>query len=193
MKAMKWIITITAVVAALAHLIWPQLTIDAVTLGLILIALSPWLGSLYKAIELPGGLKIEYQDLEKTKERAEEAGLLSPRDGVGGGGPQFSFQYVSDRDPNLALAGLRIEIEMRLTWIAGAKGISHTGGVTRLIGILERENLLSPPESGALRDMIGLLNSAVHGANVDPRGAAWALEVGPGLLRVLEERAEPRE
>jgi hypothetical protein len=190
MNRTKWTITVGACAAALAHLIWPGLTIDAVTAALLLIAVSPWLGAVFKAIEIPGGLKIEYQELEKAKEKAEEAGLLSPKEGVGGGGEEFSFEAISDRDPNLALAGLRIEIERRLNGIAQSNGIRQTGGIGRLLPLLESHELLTPRETAALRDMIGLLNSAVHGATVDPSAAAWALEVGPSLLRVLDEKAQ---
>src|SRR3972149_11653434 len=120
---MKWLIARGAVAVGIAHLAWPALTIDGITIAVILIALSPWLGEIYKAIEFPGGLKIEYHDLEKVKERARSAGLLSPKEGVGGGGEGFSFELIRDRDPNLALAGLRIEIETRLNRIAQASGI----------------------------------------------------------------------
>jgi len=185
---MKWLITLGAVAVGIAHLAWPALTIDGITIALILIALSPWLGEIYKAIEFPGGLKIEYHDLEKVKERARSAGLLSPKEGVGGGGEGFSFELISDRDPNLALAGLRIEIETRLNRIAQASGIPHTRGIGRLLPELQVRGLLAPAEAGALREMTDLLNSAVHGAKVDPSAAAWALDVGPCLLRVLDEK-----
>jgi len=39
-----------------------------------------------------------------------------------------------------------------------------------------------------LSDMIGLLNAAVHGAEVDSKAADWAMEVGPRLLKALDER-----
>lgn len=36
--------------------------------------------------------------------------------------------------------------------------------------------------------MIGLLNSAIHGAKVDDRAVDWALDVGPRLLEALDEK-----
>lgn len=189
MKATKWFITIIASVGAVIHLLYPAITIDLVTIALFLIAVSPWLGTIYKAIELPGGVKIEYHDLEKVKEKAKEAGLLTPEYGTGGGAPVFSFEAISERDPNLALAGLRIEIEKRLNWIAEANGIPQTGGAGSLIPQFESSGLLTKEEASALKDLIGLLNSAVHGAIVDQSAVVWALDIGPGLLRVLEEKS----
>ena len=185
---MKWLITLGAIALGIAHLVWPALTIDGITIALILIALSPWLGEIFKAIELPGGLKIEYHDLEKVKDRAQRAGLLSPKHGIGGGGEGLSFELVTDRDPNLALAGLRIDIETRLYRTAHASGIPQVRGIGRLLAELQIRGILTPEEVGALREIIDLLNSAVHGAKVDPSAAAWALDVGPALRGVLDEK-----
>jgi hypothetical protein len=43
-----------------------------------------------------------------------------------------------------------------------------------------------------LNDMTGLLNSAVHGAAVDPSAAGWAVEVGPRILKSLEQLLDRR-
>ena len=43
-------------------------------------------------------------------------------------------------------------------------------------------------ERSVLADMVGLLNNAVHGAKVDHRAASWAIDVGPRLLKALDER-----
>lgn len=188
MRRVQKTISAGALLAAAAHLRWPELTIDAITVALIVVAVVPWLGSVFRTIELPGGLKVEYPDLKATQENAARAGLLSPKI-ARGGGPDYAFQLISGEDPNLALAGLRIEIEKRLNRIAEANGIQSRGGVGRLLTLLDSMDLLSSDEATVLRDMIGLLNSAVHGAEVDPRAVDWALEIGPRLLGFLDERA----
>jgi len=38
--------------------------------------------------------------------------------------------------------------------------------------------------------LISLLNSAVHGASVDPQVAEWAMEIAPGLLESLNRLIE---
>jgi hypothetical protein len=162
-------ISITALLIALGHVIWPNVKIDAVTLTLIAIAVLPWLGSVFKSIELPGGLKVEYQDLEKAQENAEKVGLLSAPE------KKEEAAYltaVAAQDPNLALAGLRIEIERRLRQIANRQGIDgERYGVGQLLRVLRSRGAISQQEDSVLSDLIGLLNRAVHGADVDARGA----------------------
>lgn len=188
MRRIQWLITVSSLSLAIAHLKFPDVTIDAITLTLFIIAIVPWLAPLFKAIEFPGGWKIEFQDFIKAKEEAKNAGLLTPK-GARGGGAEFAFQVVSSEDPNLALAGLRIEIERRLNTIAESHEILvRNAGVGRLISILDQQQILDPRESGALRDIVGLLNSAVHGADVDFKTFEWAMEVGPNLLFVLDEK-----
>lgn len=177
---------------ALAHLIWPAITIDAITLTLLAAAAIPWLLPILKSLELPGGVKVEFQELRAAGERAAEAGLLddSPDSPAT---HDYSFQLVADEDPNLALAGLRIEIERRLARLAETTGKGgHKIGVGRSIRLLGNEGVISPEQGSGLADMVGLLNSAVHGAKVDRQSANWALDVGPRLLATLDRRiAEP--
>lgn len=59
------LITVGTLLVAIAHVVWPDLTIDTVKLTLIALAILPWLGELIKTIELPGGLKVEYQELRR--------------------------------------------------------------------------------------------------------------------------------
>ena len=175
-----------ALLIALAHIIWPSLTIDAITVTLIFIALVPWLAPLFKSLELPGGWKIEFQDLERARTKADKAGLLTsaPRNESE---KQYSFQLVAQEDPKLALAGLRIEIEKRLNEIAESNGINAgKASVGRLLRILGEKELLSQEQRSVLSDMVGLLNAAVHGGEIDNRAAEWALDVGPRLVSALE-------
>lgn len=51
-------ITFSALFVALVHTYAPDLTIDGTTVSLLAIAVLPWLAPLFKAIELPGGVKI---------------------------------------------------------------------------------------------------------------------------------------
>lgn len=188
MRRIQLIITISSIALAIAHLIYPDIKIDAITITLLIVAFVPWLAPLFKIIEFPGGWKIEFQDLERAKEDAKDAGLLTPKNGRGGGA-EFAFQAISSEDPNLSLAGLRIEIEKRLNSIAVSHDILvKNAGVGRLISILDKEKILDRRESSALRDIIGLLNSAVHGADVDQKAFEWAMEIGPNLLFSLDDK-----
>lgn len=181
-------ITATALVLALAHLLVPSISVDAITIALFVIAVVPWLGSVFHAIELPGGLKIQYHELQRAKDEAEQAGLLAqpPPTAV-----QPAFLAIADQDPNLALAGLRIEIEKRLRVLAVSRGIDTSRqSIGPLLRRLSAEEVLSHRERSVLADMIGLLNGAVHGAALDPRATQWALDIAPQLLAGLDQLAE---
>jgi len=183
---LRWIVTLSALVFAGIHLIRPALAIDAVTLTLLVIALVPWLAPIFKSLEFPGGWKVEFQDLQKVAVRAEQAGLLAAKEAATQ--PEFTFQRVAERDPILALAGLRIEIEKRLVALAEKRGIDVDGrGLGQLLRILAQRQVLTDGERSVLADLTGLLNSAVHGAAVDPRAAEWAMDVGPLLLKALDD------
>lgn len=184
------VITCTSLLLVIAHLSFPNLRIDATTLVLFAAAAIPWLLPLFKSVELPGGLKLEFQELQAAEQRAEEAGLLDePPDPA----PihEYSFQIVADEDPNLTLAGLRIEIERRLGYLAESadKG-SAKMSINRLLRLLGDRQILTPQQRSVLSDMVGLLNSAAHGASADRQSAEWALKVGPRLLATLDKRID---
>lgn len=190
MKKIQLVISLGALLVALAHLIFPQLTIDGITVTLFAIAVLPWLGPLLKAIELPGGLKIEYQELLRAERKAEEAGLLAPDSKIAGQPRHiYAFETVAGNDANLALAGLRIEIESRLRDIAASKGIpSYSKSAGGLLRDLKTHGCLSASEVSAIEDLLPLLNRAAHGAEVDVRGSQWALDSGTRILRALEDK-----
>jgi hypothetical protein len=182
------IFTLGALTLAVIHLISPALKIDAITLALLAAACLPWIAPIFRSLQFPGGWKVEFQELQKTAVRAEQAGLLasvpSPDQ------KQFTFQRMAETDPNLALAGLRIEIEKRLVNLAQKHNINvRSRGVGQLLRALTERQVLNQEESAVLADMTGLLNSAVHGASVDPRATEWAMAVSPRLLKALDDLA----
>jgi len=171
---------------ALAHVVFPSLAIDAIALLLIVVAVVPWLAPLFKSLELPGGWKVEFQELQKVAAKADDAGLLSPPVAPA---IEYAFQSVADRDPNLALAGLRIELEKRLVRLAQLHDVgTRMQGMALLLAELARRGILSEDEESVLADLVHLLNAAVHGAAVDPRATEWAMEVGPQLIQSFEEK-----
>jgi hypothetical protein len=85
------LITVIALGAIVVHLARPDLSIDAVTLGLLVLAALPWLAPLVKSLELPGGWKVEFQEVKRTAEEAKSAADSAQR----------KVEFVED----LALAG----------------------------------------------------------------------------------------
>jgi hypothetical protein len=184
-KVLTWIITACSLIVAGVHLLRPDLAIDAITITLFLVAVLPWLSPLFKAVELPGGVKVEFAELEKAQREAESAGILAApttphKD-------EAASRLIPTDDPNLALAGLRIELERRLRKIAERHGVAgNSRGIGPLLRDLQERNLLSSEQSSILADLLPSLNAAVHGASVDPRASAWAVEVGPRLIAGLD-------
>lgn len=130
---------------------------------------------------------IGLHELMNMKHKAEDVGLLS----VTKKGASYSFQVIAVEDPNLALAGLRIEIEKRLVRIAESHKIDfQKKGVGMLLRLLVDRQLLSSEQRSVLEDMLRLLNSAIHGAKVTPDAVTWAMSVGPDLLQSLDEKAK---
>ncbi len=190
-QAPRWLwktITTGCLVIAVIHAIWPSFAIDSIFLILILIALFPWLAPIVKSLEFPGGWKIELQEWQKTVSRAESAGLLSEE--IPENGLAFSLSDIVQADPNLALAGLRIEIEKRLSTLAQAYDTLPIKGkgVGQLLKVLANKNVLSREETSILYDMVSLLNAAVHGATIDYASASSAIETGKRLLSSLDAR-----
>jgi len=169
---------------AVLHLFHPDFLIDIISLTLILIAILPWIIQIIKTIELPGGTRIELKELRNAEKKANEVGLISE---VNSSDSQYSFQMISDEDSQLALAGLRIEIEKRLKEIATNHNLQvNRKGVGQLLRMLSKENILSRNQENVLSDLVGLLNKAVHANYIDDNVSQWALEVGPRLLKALD-------
>lgn len=183
------VISTVAVAAALIHLIFPKLAIDTITLYLLTIAVLPWLGQIFESITFPGGAGVKYRDLAKVENAAARVGLLA----VPAETREPVYASFSQDDPNLALAGLQLELERRMKAMANAWRLDTGRKSSRqLMTSLTRAGALSQEEYSVLSDLSGLLNQAVHGASVDPAAGEWARSVGPRLLAALDERTVSR-
>lgn len=186
---MRWAITLGALAIVVVRLYWPQLKIDGVSALLLGIAIVPWLQPLFKSLELPGGWKVEFRDIEAVRKKAEDVGLV-PSDAVPSpDDAQYAFQQIGGSDRTLALAGLRIELEKRLFALARSAGFDEQPrGIERLLRFLESREILDRDEAGVVRDLTRVLNQAVHGQEVDARTASFAEDFGAVLLGELERK-----
>lgn len=194
-KPIQFLISIFAIILVIVHIVWPNLTVDLITVALLVVAIIPWLGSLFRVVELPGGVKVEYHDLQKVTDSAKKAGLLKKKSTNGSRSIKKPvYQEIALEDPNLALAGLRIEIEKRLIEIARSRKIKvDKTGIATVSRILKEQNILTSQEHSVILDMVILLNSAVHGAKVDDDAAKWALDTGSQILHALDEKIAKKE
>jgi len=179
----KATVSAIAVAALVVRLIWPDLHIDGVTLGLLGLAILPWLSSLIKSAELPGGFKIEFQDVRDAVEKVTR-GAPAPKAFVPN--QQVTSTEVAAADPNLSLVALRIEIEKRLRELARRNGMDERRSLKSILRELHDRKVLEPSIVSGLRDLITAGDQAAHGASVDPRAAQWALTYRPQMLGILD-------
>ncbi len=164
--------------------------ISGVSLGLLIVAvavLSPWwrqVPTFLKSAELPGGLKVEFRH---ATQEVEQAGLLSEPQPEKKKQPVYEIIY--NDDPSLSLAGLRIAIERRLRDLANIAGVPKGAPLSRIAINLEQAQVLTHEQANALRDLLPLLNKALHSEEYSKDAADWAISFGPRLLAGLDERA----
>lgn len=185
-RPLKVTITAVAALALAVRVLFPALRIDAVSLGLLTVGLLPWLAPLIRSVELPGGLKIELQDVKKAAERitaGEPVVPVSPRQE-----PAYAFLAVAEQSPALALVGLRIEIEKRLRALAELVGIPKSRPLTQLASDLRNRNVLNAKSAEGLLDLVSLGNRAAHGVDVTAEAASWSVEAGPQILALLDAK-----
>jgi len=189
-------ITSVGVLAGLTHLVFPDIKVDAIFVTLIIIAIIPWLTPLFKSVELPGGIKVEFQDLKKLEVEAKKAGLINEeplQEKQETNSDTYSFIEIAEKNQELALVGFRIEIEKRLRSLADKYSIvSNRFSINRLIDTLAENEIITLAEKNSLKDIIGTLNFAAHGIAYDERNANWVIENGPKILESLDAKLEIR-
>ncbi len=194
-SALTWLkvcITVIAFFLLLLRIFWPELKIDSVTLGLFVVGILPWLSNLIESAKLPGGWEVKFWDLDaagreitKSVSPSTLAPTTAPPEE-----PSPSYLKIASDDPNLALVGLRIEIETRLREMAETFGISGNMPLSRILRELRSHNVTVQEIEKALYQLIQAGNRAAHGARVDRDASSWAIDSGPGILAVLDRIIE---
>jgi hypothetical protein len=77
----QWLITLVAIALVVVHLSPLSLKVDNTVLALFVISIIPWLGSVFKTVELPGVGKFEY--IEKKVDTLN-SDIANVRDEVSG-------------------------------------------------------------------------------------------------------------
>jgi hypothetical protein len=180
----KLLVTLGAALVIVVRLLFPGLKVDTGTVALLLLAILPWISTVVKSAEIPGGWKIEFQDVKVAGEKVtgrDVAAPITPTAGI-----DAPAGVIDTSDPNLALVALRLEIETRLRALARHKGIPFDGTLRGLNEDLRRGGVLHAAQASGLLDLIEAGNAAAHGAHVSPLVADWAARYGPGVLQTLD-------
>jgi len=178
------LVTASSLVLLVIRVIWPELGIDPVSLALLAFAVLPWLSTLIKSAEIPGGWKVEFQEVKVAGDRVTAGALTATSVAP----PTPSYVVISDRDPNLAVVGLRIEIEKRLNALAERVEVDRKYNLRRMSDELLKRGILDAQEMRGLSELIEAGNAAAHGALVSPQAARWAIERGPDVLAILDAK-----
>lgn len=189
-KTIQISISIIGVLLIAAHLIWPELKVDSITVVIFAIIIIPWLAPVFRTLEFPGGMKLEY-NLEKVTQKLEDSGLINSENNVSSRPThhKYSFMNVVDIDSELALTGLRMEIESRLQQLSEYSSIQvNNKSVGALTKSLEANGLLTRKEASAISDVLPILNRAAHGEKIESNLHNWVMEIGPQLLDTLESK-----
>ena len=183
LTSLKIGITTICSILILVRLIWPNINIDSVTLGLLVVAVLPWLSPLIKSFELPGGTKVVLRDLKAASDKIVGDTPISSEQPK----PEASYLEIADTDPNLALVGLRIEIEKRLRTLGSHFNIPINKPLRLIILDLRLDNVITHDVANGLLELIRAGNSAAHGAWVEKDVANWAIDSGRNILAQLDQ------
>jgi len=185
---LKAIISIAAIAVIVIRIVYPEVKIDAITFGLIVVAVLPWLSELIDTAKFPGGWEVKFRDLREAGAKVTSG--VTPKGEKSTLADKQSFAVVAEHDPNLALVGLRIEIEKRLREYARQHELDARRPLSALLGELSRREILPADTVGGLKELIYAGNSAAHGAKVQDGVSDWALDVGPQILAALDEHLQ---
>ena len=169
-------ILVSTMIMALAgaHLFWDKVTVDLITLILLVLACLPWLFPYLKTLELPGGIKLELKTaLKKVEDAAPE---ISEKE------ESAKYEGVN---ASLAFVALRVEIEKTIRKYQADLGHKKSSLSIRL-QMLANEGVISQSLAGALLEVVKLGNTVANGQQIESEEAELILMRSDSLLNKLE-------
>lgn len=168
------------------HILLPALKVDSIVLGLIAIAVLPWVYTFVESAKLPGGWEIKFREIQAAGEKIGGSLDIVASAEENSGDDADSLARVHLIDPNLALVAVRIEIEKSIRAIAAAHGVSTVAPVTTLLRELSSRGFIPQQTAAGAELLVKYGNQAAHGATVDPLVSGWAISSGPNIIRALD-------
>ena len=151
-------------------------SLSPVAAGALAIAVVPWVLQFIEKISAPGGFEIVFA---KVKQQLDDSEAALAREDI------EAFEHFASDDPNLSIALLRVEIERRLRQL-GEKFLSEKQYQRRslraLTDELQKSKIISDEAAALVRDLMPVMNEAVHGHTLRSDATAFAKEYGPKVL-----------
>lgn len=160
--------------------------ISPIAAGALALAIVPWVLGIIEKINAPGGFEIVFAKVE---------GQLDASQATPDQEDLNAFKYFEAGDPNLAIAMLRVQIERRLRQIA-EEVIPEPEARRRprtLQFLLEELATIGaiPDEATVLiRDLMPVMNQAVHGVALQSTATEFAQSYGPKILSMLKQNSK---
>lgn len=201
----KIIFSITFFIIVIIYTFFPNIKIDSITIALTLLVFVPWVTKYLKSFELTGIGKVDLltnEEKEKLNTSIEEIILNnSTSDNINNANINTNTsndisnimmeKYFNLEDPKLSLAALRIDIEEKLLQLARLNSLKiHTHGIMKLSLELHKMEIIDNNEYSIIRDIIGILNKAVHSKlnEYDVRSYNYIIDIGCKLLKSLNNK-----
>lgn len=140
--------------------------IDNTTIILVLLIFLPWLIQELQEFELTGIGKFKLKDKEKENIKEDIKEIEKNVDNSSQNtNEKESFLDFDIEDPTFILAEMRINIEKILREICAKNGININDryiGIIQISRILLNNEIISKEDFSIIREVIGILNRAVH-------------------------------
>lgn len=195
----KIIFSITFLIIVIMYTFFPNVKIDSTTIVLILLVFVPWVTKYLKSFELTGIGKVDLltkEEKEKLDTKIEEVIVNNSTNNIDINASNdinnvMMEKYVSLEDPKLSLAALRIDLEEKLHQLAQKNYLKiHNSGIMKLSLELQKKEIIDNNEYAIIRDIIGILNKAVHSRlnEYDVKSYNYIIDVGCKLLSSLNNK-----
>ncbi|MCK5493732.1 MAG: DUF4145 domain-containing protein [Candidatus Omnitrophica bacterium] len=189
-----WITFILGIILLVSHVFsFQKITVDNTTIALLIIVLlSPFISAIKKIKFGDFEAEIDPKEVQKIKKEVDsQIDELSPTELKAM--REFAvFEKIADLtndDPVLALAKLRIEIEKIVTKLHTLSNldvrINQQYSLTKMIFNLKKNEMLPPKIFSPLREVVAICNRAIHGEDIRKQDAKIIVKTGLNLIKVL--------
>jgi hypothetical protein len=177
----KLALSVFCVAVALFDTFWK--TLSPIAAGALALAVVPWALGIIEKISAPGGFEIVFAKVEK---QLDESQITPDEEDID------AFKYFEGSDPNLAIAMLRVQIERRLRQIAEDVMLppdvrARPRTLRSLSEDLARAGAIPDDAAVLLRDLMPVMNEAVHGVELQSNASEFARSYGPKILSMLKK------